>query len=132
MTLPEQLTTREYEKFEEVDPNLVAVRVKMAGGYAQFSPSGLRNGGRHSIVTINDTTWTPVPAVPLTDRNALSIQNISGVEIKLNYADDIAGYVGVLIPAGAERQYDITDAIVLYLKSFPGSGSVDISIEELS
>lgn len=95
--------------------------------------SGLNIGGRVSEVAINDTTWTAVPASPLSDRNALSIQNYSGVEIKINY--DLtgplpAGYTGTPIANNAERFYDVTDNVIIYAKSV--SGNVTITAEELS
>jgi len=95
-----------------------------------FTPSGLTIGGRVSIVTIDATSWTPLPIVPLTNRNAMSIENDSGVEIKIQYNPLIVGYVGKRIPIGFERQYDITDAIILYAKS--SAGIVTVTIEEIA
>lgn len=94
--------------------------------------SGLNIAGRVSIISINDTSWTPLPAVALDQRNAIGIQNSSGVEIKLNYDPATVGYVGVKMGIEAERYYDITDAIIIYAKATPGSGTVSVTIEELS
>jgi len=99
-------------------------------GTVSASPAGLKNGGRVTEVTLNSATWTALPPTPLTARNALAVQNSSGIEIKVNYSAGIAGYHGIIIAAGSERSYDITDAIVLYAKS--ASGTPTINVEELS
>ena len=95
-----------------------------------FTQSGLSIAGLITEVTINNTTWTALPATPLVDRNAISIQNTSGVEIKLNYNSGAAGYIGARIPVDGERFYQITDTILIYAKS--QAGTVTILVEELS
>ena len=95
-----------------------------------FTPTGLTTGGLGTLVTLNSSTWTALPATALTDRNAISIQNQSGIEIKINYGSGIVGYVGAIIQAGGERAYDVTDSIILYGKS--ASGTPTIYIEELA
>jgi len=97
-----------------------------------FSPSGLTIQGRVSEVTINDSTWTPLPAIPLENRNAIGIQNSSGTEIKLNYDQSTVSYIGVKMGIEGERYYDITDSIPIYARAKPGAGSVTIIIEELA
>lgn len=94
--------------------------------------SGLNIAGRVSQVTIDDSSWTPLPALALENRNAIGIQNSSGVEIKLNYDPATIGYIGVKMGIEAERYYDITDAIIIYAKAAPGAGTVSVIIEELS
>ncbi len=122
------LRRKEVAKFETVGGK-TAVRTT---GNVTSTPGGLQNGGRVTIVTINETTWTALPPTALTDRNALSIINTSGVEIKINYDNSVVGYVGVPIRNNDERYYDVKDTIVIYAKSTTGSGSVDVTIEELS
>ena len=95
-----------------------------------ISSSGLRNAGLITEVTLNSTTWTALPPTALTNRNALSMQNRSGIEIKLQYDPTTVGYVGMVVPDGYERQYDITENIVIYAKA--SSGNPVITIEELS
>lgn len=98
-----------------------------------FSPTGLQNGGKVTEVTLSSASWTALPPIALTGRNAICIQNISAVEIKLNYdftAALPATYTGVVIPSGGERFYDITDSIVIYAKAL--SGSPIIVVEEIS
>lgn len=95
-----------------------------------FTPTGLQTGGKVTEVTLNSSTWTALPTTALTDRNAMSIQNRSGIEIKINYSNAISGYVGIVIPDSGERFYDITDAIVIYAKS--ASGTPTIYVEEIA
>lgn len=130
MALKDQLTDREYEKFEEVAPGVHAVRVTGTNFSGTFTFSGLRNGGRVTEVTLNPTTWTALPATPLVDRNTIAIQNVSAEEIKINYNSGQAGYVGIVVSSGSERTYDITDAIIIYAKSI--SSVVTINVEEIS
>lgn len=94
------------------------------------TPAGLRTAGLVTAVALNSTTWTALPPSALTGRNALSIQNPSAIEIKINYSAVIVGYVGMVIGSGGERFYDITDDILVYGKS--ASGTPTINIEELS
>jgi hypothetical protein len=93
-------------------------------------PTGLKNSGLVTIVSINDTTWTALPATALVGRNAIAIQNRSGQEIKLNYNNATAGYVGIFLGTGFDRFYDITDGIIVYAKS--ASSACTLVVEELS
>lgn len=83
---------------------------------------------RYSSVSIDDSSWTSITA-PFTDILVLSVQNNSGVEIKLN-AEQPVGYVGMPLKANRERNYnDLDTGFVLYAKS--SSGTVDIDVEVL-
>lgn len=127
-TLPNQRDTLEKEKFELDSTGKVQVRTSAKG---TFTASGLKTAGKVTEVTVNSTTWTALPAVPLTGRNAISLQNQDAtIPVKINYSNSVIGYVGVIIGANSERHYDITDAIVLYAKS--QSGNVVITVEEIS
>lgn len=95
-----------------------------------FTPRGLNVSGRVTQVTLNATTWTALPATPLTNRNAMAVQNISTVEIRLNYAADIVGFQGMRLTGGQERQYDIRDTIVIYGKA--RTGTATINVEEIA
>ena len=64
------------------------------------------------------------------DRNALNIQNNSGIEIKINYVNTIATYTGIAIADGSERYYDITESIIIYAKA--QSGTPKIVVEEIA
>lgn len=113
---------------------------KDSSGPANYTPdnplqvtasfTGLRIAGRITEVTLSNLIWTPLPTVPLVNRNALSIQNISGTNIKIGYDPTEADYFGVQVASGIERFYDITDSIVIYAKA--ESGSPKIIVEELS
>ena len=62
-----------------------ALDTNVTGGNIDVTLSGLNIAGRITKVTINDTTYVALPAIPLDKRNAMSIQNISGVQISLEY-----------------------------------------------
>lgn len=100
-------------------------------GFVTSTPSGLKNGGRVTEMTIDDTAWYPIPASPLANRNAISVQNRSGHEIKFNYVNSV-GYIGMVVPDGYERHYDITDAVIIYARAIAGSGTITITVEEIS
>jgi hypothetical protein len=95
-----------------------------------FRVQGLTVEGKITIVSINDSTWTALPNTSLADRNSITIQNTSGVQMKVQYDNGVGGYVGVAIEPDSERYYNITDGITIYGKS--SSGTVDITIEELA
>ena len=99
-------------------------------GNGVFELSGLNDGGKVTEVTLNPTTWTALPLTPLTNRNAMNIQNVSAEDIKVNYNSGQAGFVGMLIGSGSERSYDIKDTIIIYGKSI--SSVVTINIEEIA
>lgn len=131
--LPRSLDDREYGKFELDGDGKVRVRTVTTGALTgNIKPSGLENGGLVTEVTLNETTWEPIPSVALADRNAVAVQNRSGKEIKINYSDSVSGYVGMVVADGSERTYDITDAIVIYGKVAPGSGNAVVNVEEIS
>mgnify|MGYP003335080903 FL=1 len=66
-------------------------------------PSGLTIQGKVTEVTLSAGSWTALPPTPMVGRNAICIQNIGAVELKLNYDPLIATYTGVVLPAGGER-----------------------------
>ncbi len=133
MALSPSLNDREFAKFEETPEGDTAVRVTGSNFSGSFTFSGLSEAGRFTEVEINDSTWTALPSggSALPNRNAVSVQNQSTVNIKLNYINSV-GYVGVKIPADGERQYDIQGDITIYARSEPGSGTVTIGFEELA
>lgn len=107
----------------------MSVLINLPGG-GTIRPAGLNIGGRVTEVTLNDTTWVALPSTPLAQRNALAIQNVSGVEMKVNYSSGIAGYEGIVIADGNERSYQISDTIIVYGKS--ALGSITVNVEELA
>ncbi len=95
------------------------------------SQSGLSVGGLHTVVALNAVTWTALPATPLSDRNAISIQNESSILVKVNFNGAAVGFVGMSIfQGGGERQYDIKDDILIYGKC--QSGTIDVTVEEIA
>lgn len=131
MPLSTSVCDREMAKFELTDDGLTAVRTTIDGVVnGSFSPSGLKTAGLVTEVTIDDASWTALPASALSNRNALAIQNRSGIEVKINYDNSVVGYVGMVISDGEERQYDITDAIVVYAKA--KTGTPTLNVEEIS
>lgn len=136
MAIPRNINTLEVEKFKECpdEPDKPAVRIINCGGPIITTPSGLTVAGRVTIVSITSVGWTVLPATALTDRNAITIQNTGGTEIKLNYdisgSPPVIGYVGVIMPVDGERFYDITDDIKIYARA--ASGSPSITVEELA
>lgn len=111
----------------QTDPTCYRLRTTATG---TFSRTGLSVSGKVTIVSINTSTWTALPATALTDRNAISIQNQSDETIKVNYDTGVSGFVGMEIPAGGERFYNITDDVVIYAKS--SSTTVSIAVEEVA
>jgi len=102
-------------------------------GTINSRPSGLNIGGKITVFTINDSSWTPIPSGGnLAQRNALSIQNTSGNQIKIQYDNTTVGYVGVQINSGNERFYAVSDSITIYAKAESGAGTITIQCEEIA
>lgn len=93
-------------------------------------PSGLNIGGKITQVTLNTMSWTALPASPLSKRNALAIQNVSDHDILINYDNTAALTDGLKIVSGNERQYDISDSIIIYAVAL--SDSPVITVEEIA
>lgn len=127
--LPKSVEDREYGKFELDGDG--KIRVRTSGTITgTIKPTGLNTAGKVTEVTVNDTTWTALPATALSARNAIGIQNLSGQTIKINFDNAVVGFVGMVIANGSERTYDITDAIIVYAKC--QSGTAVVNIEEIS
>lgn len=109
--------------------NAITGSVSVTGTVAS-RPAGLTIGGKITQVTLDSTNWTALPPTALANRNSLSIQNVSGTEIKINYDNTTVGYVGVTITSGSERHYLISDTVIIYGKA--ASGTPTIQTEELA
>ena len=117
------------------DKHLLDVSVQELIGEVSgtFTPSGLQNEGKYTSVTINDTSWAPVPPTGQVGRNQINIQNFTGYEVKINHTGSGAyANNGMRIPDQNERFYQIAEGIVIYARAESGSGSIVIDVEELS
>lgn len=131
MPLSTDIQDREFDKFQLNGSGLTAVRTVTEGTLTgEIKPTGLNTGGRVTEVTLNSFSWTALPLTPLADRNAIAIQNPSGIEIKLNFDNSVAGYVGMIVGDGSERTYDIKDTIIIYGKA--QTGSPKVNVEEIA
>ena len=89
-------------------------------------PSG---PGLFTSVPINNLTWTPLPATPLAGRVAIAVQNRTGQLVKFNF-NQPAGFVGMEVDDNEERNYDLTDGLILYAKS--EDSAVNLGVEEIA
>lgn len=102
--------------------------VTLAGNIDTTS-RGQVNGGKITEVTLNDTTWTALPPTPLDPRNVIAVQNGSGQTIKTNWNGSQAGFVGMVVASGFERQYEVAETVLLYAKC--ETGTAVVTVEEL-
>lgn len=99
-------------------------------GSVQFQ--GLRTQGRITHVALTAGAWTALPASALTDRNSITIQNISGsgAVLLINYSPLSPSTEGFRVPDGGFKSMAITDGIQVYGRMLSGSGTV--CVEELA
>lgn len=98
----------------------------------EFTPVGLTKAGKFRKVTLNDTTWTAVPATPLTNRNTIKFLNRTPFEVYINFAPTEPIYDGMLVtPNDGTLSYPVRDTIVLYAM-FELGGSGNLHVEELA
>lgn len=109
--------------------NIISVPRSDVSATGEFTPSGLTVGGVITEVTLSSASWTALPASALANRNAISIQNQSAIQVKIGY-DSGAGYVGMIVEPGGERFYNITDSIIIYARA--ASGTPSIVVEEIA
>lgn len=108
--------------FDEINDSL-----RIVGGITgTLRPSGLNTGGKITEVELNSTTWTALPLIPLANRNAINVQNFSGVEVKINYVDSALGIKASETDGGiiflADNYGTSGNSIVL---TFNGSDTLD-------
>jgi len=126
MGLCKTIEDREYDKFTVNGADETCVRV-----CGELSVDSVSNtAGKITVFTIDSSTWSALPATALTGRKAVAIQNQSAIEIKIQYDNGVGGYVGMSVPAGGERFYNITENIIIYAKA--ASGTPSLAVEELS
>jgi hypothetical protein len=139
MTLPKVRGDREYQKFTLDSNNETAVRTvsevtnSISG---EFSVSGLKTGGAITTILV-DTTASPLPPLPLQDRNAIAIRNLSDTEtlyigfnnlIEAN--DNLGTTAGWQVGPQENLQFDITDQVIIY--GIAASGTIKTQIMELA
>jgi hypothetical protein len=107
-----------------------AIDAWLVGGDVVATPSGLSVAGKISIVNINDSGWTALPAASLLNRNGMGIQNPNGTQLKLNFDNTEPGYVGWSVNPNGEAFLDVRDTVTVYAKA--QSGNIDITIMEVS
>lgn len=98
------------------------------GGNVAASSAGAANG-KTSSVSIDETAWFLLPAVPEGTRKGLSIQNYSGSPILINFSNTALATLGVTIENTGDRFYNIQAAI--YARRKTGVGAITIIVEEL-
>lgn len=91
------------------------------------------NDGKIITVNINPNSWTPLPSSPRAGRVSISIQNLSGFPIAINY-DTPAGFTGKIYEDGTEIVRDINDELIIYAKASPDitTPTVPVVVEELA
>lgn len=123
MPLSCSVEDREFNKFTTDSNGDTCVRTC---GEFDALPAGLNTGGKITEVTLNSSTWVALPATALTGRNGMGIQNPNGIEIKLNFDNAQAGYVGWIVRPNGETFMDIKEGVVIYAKAQSGTPIVVI------
>ena len=122
------------------DPRL-RTAAKIEGAVTgSFSPSGLTVKGITTKVLVPSASWvklersgtsTPTGTGPLADRNSITVQNQSGVDMKIRLELEDTTYTGVLMKDGGSRYYDVTDDIDVFIRAASGTDNVAI-LEEIA
>lgn len=129
MTMSPNINDREMGKFADGD-NPGETKVRVVGDF-NATISGLSIQGRLTEVTIDNTTWTPLPAVPLSNRNTIRMYNLTGQTIYYNFAaSDLPTLTGWPVVTGGIENLQLTDSIIIYAKS--ASSSVILLVAELA
>jgi hypothetical protein len=124
MPLSPNINTREADKFALNSDGDTAVRtlseITSGSVTGTFTASGLTIAGRITTVDIGDTA-TALPAVALSQRNALAIHNTSETDaVYIGYssavtADNVLGTTsGWYVGPNENFNIDITESIILY------------------
>jgi len=141
LVLDPNKNTLEQQKFREcpTDSGLPVVAVLHCGPI-DTNQSGLNDGGTVTEVTLSSAAWValqrsgstnPTGSGPLTNRNAICIQNLSGQAILINYVNGAGVTIGIRIADGGQRYYDISDAVIIYGRATQ-AGSPKVIVEEIA
>lgn len=112
--------------------SLSGLKKILSGIIVNSQPSGLTKRGLITYVSLSEGVWTALPATPLTDRNAILIQNRSGGEMVFNYDNTAPTDEGITIINGGEAYRDIKQTIPVYGMSVTGNGTITVKVEEIS
>lgn len=113
----------------------VARNVTFSGGI-NATPSGLRNGLRITTMDVGDTE-AALPVSPLSDRNAISIANLSTTDTLYIGNTGVVADRSIGIAAGWEigpqetYNTDIKDTIIIYGIAATGK-TIRVKIQEIS
>jgi hypothetical protein len=123
MALDPNINCLEKQKFAEDDAGNTCVRT-----CGETSITGSRAvSEQYKSVSVDDTGWTDLTAL-FSNVLVLSVQNNSGVQVKLNSASP-AGYEGMPLSSGRERNYnDLDTGFVLQAKAQSGTISLDVEV----
>lgn len=94
-----------------------------------FTPSGLTTEGKITHLSVG-TSWTALPATPLSGRNAIEIVNRGAATIFIEFDNAVATGNGRPLGAGQSYFIDITDDILVYAST--ASGSVSVTTVEVA
>lgn len=140
MTFSKNRDDREQDKFVITGSGETAIRVVgdplgpalPVSGSFDANISGLTVSGRITIVSLDDTAWTLIPATALLNRNSLSVQNQSGNggTVLWNYTASAPATEGFRIEDGGFRAVSVRDSIAVYARMLAGSGTV--AVEEVA
>lgn len=114
--------------FSFLPPGSSLPGINITGTFETTSPIG---SGKTSVVTLNNTGWTPIPAVSIPDRQGLGMQNLSGAPMLVNWSNTAPAGDGIFVANGAERYYSARSSAVIYGRLI-GLASGTVTVEELA
>ncbi len=129
MALAKTLRQRLYDLFALDGGGDTAIRTT---GTGTFTPSGLRVAIKITNMTVDDTP-DPIPAVALTGRNSLILENRGAVTIYVGDINVTASGVneGWAVDPSSSLSFDISDTITLYAIA-PAAQTVAVKVMELA
>lgn len=121
--------------------NKIGLDVSIAGSTGtltgDFTPQGLNDAIKVTTMDVDDTAGQPLPAVALSGRNSMVVQNKDGVEVLYVgpsnvTADNVIGTTsGHEVNPGETFAIDITDDIILYGRA-PAGKTIRIKVTEVA
>lgn len=116
--------------------NALDVNVKGGTVTGSIQPEGLNIAGRNTTLSVS-TTAIPLPAIPLANRNAMSIRNLSQTDVlyigfdSSVTADSVVGITsGWQLGPNEGFNIDVQGSIPIY--GIAASGSILVQVMELS